>query len=83
MKHPRTQAKAAPTMLPCADSCRRASEHACLAMLIMATIKLPRLTLPKEYVVARRNAPRVDPLGIPPGALLQKYHDPYKPAMVV
>jgi hypothetical protein len=46
---------------------------------MMATSKLPRLILPKLYVMARLKAPRVAPLGMAFGA---KYQEPYTPEIV-
>ena len=42
----------------------------------MLTIREPKLTEPKEYVMVRRKAPRVAPEGIPPDRCEQKYQDP-------
>lgn len=42
----------------------------------MATTKEPKLMLPKEYVIERRKAPLVAPLGIPPGLPAMKNQEP-------
>ena len=47
---------------------------------MIATIRLPRLILPKLYVRARLRAPRVAPLG--KLLLPMKYQEPYTPEIV-
>lgn len=74
MKQPSTQKAIDATMLPDWASCCCAILTAWRSMLIRATIREPKLMLPKEYVIDRRKAPLVTPFGMPPGLPLQKYH---------
>lgn len=68
----------APTASPCCEAFCCAIEQSCLRQLMRATIRLPKLMLPKLYVKARFKAPVVGPFGMLFG---QKYHEPYTPEM--
>ena len=76
MMQPSMQNAMDPQIFPCWASDCCAMLTAWRTMLIRATIREPKLMLPKEYVKARRVAPRVAPEGIPPGLPAQKNHEP-------